>query len=379
MNIVGILSGIFLLLALYCGVDPFRHSAIADFPDFESVKVEMRSGLKCRRIKTLKICYRSRQIKFLNQIQGPESVAFDLQGRGPYTGIADGWVVMLMAGLCSGTGNHGLILLIRLLIEQKRSDMSVSKFVAKSFDFSLVKHDNSSTNNLKGKTLLYLKDWHFVKEYPEYTAYASPPFFLDDWLNLIKEPETFMKKSITLLWQRILQDLVGLERYRLKGCREIHGSENASHHDRSLMRHFSNDNLEGSIRRNPTKLVLIFLEAGTESETFHMLFYVCGFKNIYPLRLKSLKLKIKSIENKKQNSNIATLNFSTRHHLSSLIPATLDTGESASATINAGESASTTADAGDFLSPQQTLLIHRRLQFHFVFLISGDFLPEESF
>ncbi|KAI3765856.1 hypothetical protein L2E82_15902 [Cichorium intybus] len=86
--------------------------------------------------------------------------------------------------------------------EQKRSDMSVSEFITKSVDFSSVKHDNPSTNNLKGKTLLYLKDWHFVKEYPEYTAYTTPPFFLDDWLNLYldhyhihEDPDTYQKRD----------------------------------------------------------------------------------------------------------------------------------------------------------------------------------------
>lgn len=33
------------------------------------------------------------EIKFLNQVQGPESMAFDPQGRGPYTGVADGRVL----------------------------------------------------------------------------------------------------------------------------------------------------------------------------------------------------------------------------------------------------------------------------------------------
>ncbi|GMP91752.1 hypothetical protein CsSME_00042301 [Camellia sinensis var. sinensis] len=33
------------------------------------------------------------EIKFLNQIQGPESMAFDPQGRGPYTGVADGRIL----------------------------------------------------------------------------------------------------------------------------------------------------------------------------------------------------------------------------------------------------------------------------------------------
>ena len=34
-------AGFFFLLALYCAVDPFRHSALSEFPDFESVTVEM--------------------------------------------------------------------------------------------------------------------------------------------------------------------------------------------------------------------------------------------------------------------------------------------------------------------------------------------------
>lgn len=33
------------------------------------------------------------EIKFLNQVQGPESVAFDPLGRGPYTGVADGRIL----------------------------------------------------------------------------------------------------------------------------------------------------------------------------------------------------------------------------------------------------------------------------------------------
>lgn len=32
--------------------------------------------------------------------------------------------------------------------------------------------------------LLYLKDWHFAAEYPEYGAYTCPEYFKDDWLNL---------------------------------------------------------------------------------------------------------------------------------------------------------------------------------------------------
>ena len=31
--------------------------------------------------------------------------------------------------------------------------------------------------------LYYLKDWHFVKEVPQYNAYQTPHFFVSDWLN----------------------------------------------------------------------------------------------------------------------------------------------------------------------------------------------------
>ncbi|CAG8601382.1 9321_t:CDS:2, partial [Ambispora gerdemannii] len=33
------------------------------------------------------------------------------------------------------------------------------------------------------KSLLYLKDWHFVKAFPEYDAYEIPSIFKDDWMN----------------------------------------------------------------------------------------------------------------------------------------------------------------------------------------------------
>eukprot|EP00897_Mesotaenium_endlicherianum_P003685 jgi/Mesen1/3344/ME000191S02481 len=37
--------------------------------------------------------------------------------------------------------------------------------------------------HLMPEKLLYLKDWHFVKEFPRYKAYAVPDIFSDDWLN----------------------------------------------------------------------------------------------------------------------------------------------------------------------------------------------------
>ncbi|KAL0341455.1 UNVERIFIED_CONTAM: 2-oxoglutarate and iron-dependent oxygenase JMJD4 [Sesamum calycinum] len=67
----------------------------------------------------------------------------------------------------------------REFTDQKRIAMSVSEFVDRWL--KLWSSDNVGAD---GNSLLYLKDWHFVKEYPEYVAYRTPIFFLDDWLNL---------------------------------------------------------------------------------------------------------------------------------------------------------------------------------------------------
>ncbi|MBA0773780.1 hypothetical protein Gotri_009033 [Gossypium trilobum] len=66
----------------------------------------------------------------------------------------------------------------REFTDQKRIEMSVSEFVNHWLQGSKENHD------VNGKSVLYLKDWHIVKEYPEYQAYITPLFFTDDWLNL---------------------------------------------------------------------------------------------------------------------------------------------------------------------------------------------------
>ncbi|KAL4584910.1 hypothetical protein LXL04_009521 [Taraxacum kok-saghyz] len=90
----------------------------------------------------------------------------------------------------------------REFTDQNRSDMSVSEFIAKWHDVSSTENGNPSTSKLNGNTLLYLKDWHFVKEYPEYKAYTTPLFFHDDWLNLYldhyhmhEDPDTSQKND----------------------------------------------------------------------------------------------------------------------------------------------------------------------------------------
>lgn len=93
MRAASVFGGVFLVLAVYCGLDPFKHSAISEFPNFESFKVDMPAWSEIPVEKDSQNLLQKSEIKFLDQIQGPESIAFDPQGRGPYTGIADGRVV----------------------------------------------------------------------------------------------------------------------------------------------------------------------------------------------------------------------------------------------------------------------------------------------
>nr|GEW98125.1 protein strictosidine synthase-like 3 [Tanacetum cinerariifolium] len=67
-------------------------SAIADFPDFESVKVEIPNWSQVPTDKDEENLLQKSEIMFFNQIQG-RKVAFDPKGHGPYTGIAVGRVV----------------------------------------------------------------------------------------------------------------------------------------------------------------------------------------------------------------------------------------------------------------------------------------------
>eukprot|EP00743_Colponemidia_sp_Colp-15_P010247 GILK01011265.1.p1 GENE.GILK01011265.1~~GILK01011265.1.p1 ORF type:complete len:424 (-),score=68.50 GILK01011265.1:335-1576(-) len=42
----------------------------------------------------------------------------------------------------------------------------------------------SEENGGGAAPVLYLKDWHFVRDFPAYTAYEVPRYFAEDWLNL---------------------------------------------------------------------------------------------------------------------------------------------------------------------------------------------------
>ncbi|KAE8692980.1 Protein STRICTOSIDINE SYNTHASE-LIKE 3 [Hibiscus syriacus] len=93
MTPMGFLGLLFLLLALYCGIDPFKKSAISEFPDFEAHKVDLPPWELVPTDRDKDNLLQKSEIKFLNQVQGPESMTFDPLGRGPYTGVADGRVL----------------------------------------------------------------------------------------------------------------------------------------------------------------------------------------------------------------------------------------------------------------------------------------------
>ncbi|TVU34048.1 hypothetical protein EJB05_15873, partial [Eragrostis curvula] len=73
----------------------------------------------------------------------------------------------------------------REFTDQKRLEMSMQEFVD-HWAWNSEDHDGS---------LLYLKDWHFVKEYPDYVAYTTPTFFVDDWLKMYLDSHPIHRDS----------------------------------------------------------------------------------------------------------------------------------------------------------------------------------------
>ncbi|KAK4375848.1 hypothetical protein RND71_006525 [Anisodus tanguticus] len=94
MRTAVVFAGVFFLLAVYYRLDPFKQSAISDIKDFKAYIVDAPAWSEIPVEKDTQNLLQKSEIKFLNQIQGPESIAFDPKGRGPYTGIADGRIVL---------------------------------------------------------------------------------------------------------------------------------------------------------------------------------------------------------------------------------------------------------------------------------------------
>ncbi|CAG7868332.1 hypothetical protein BRARA_F00528 [Brassica rapa] len=87
------LSKIFFLFAIYCALDPFKHSSISKYPDFQTHKIDMPPLSSLPKERDHENLLQNSEIRFVNEVQGPESIAFDPLGRGPYTGVADGRIL----------------------------------------------------------------------------------------------------------------------------------------------------------------------------------------------------------------------------------------------------------------------------------------------
>ncbi|CAL9117007.1 protein STRICTOSIDINE SYNTHASE-LIKE 3 [Musa acuminata AAA Group] len=88
-----VLAGLVIAAAVYCGLDPLGHSPMVKFPGFETYPVELLPWSEFPAVRDPEDRLRGAEVRFLNQVQGPESIAFDPRGRGPYTGVADGRVL----------------------------------------------------------------------------------------------------------------------------------------------------------------------------------------------------------------------------------------------------------------------------------------------
>lgn len=83
----------FLLLALYCALDPFEPSPIVGFPPFDVHKIDMPAWSEVPTDRDKDNSLQKSEVLIVNQVQGPESIAFDPLGRDPYTGVADGRIL----------------------------------------------------------------------------------------------------------------------------------------------------------------------------------------------------------------------------------------------------------------------------------------------
>ncbi|XP_047341595.1 2-oxoglutarate and iron-dependent oxygenase JMJD4 [Impatiens glandulifera] len=68
--------------------------------------------------------------------------------------------------------------------DQRRTELLVSEFIDHWVSVQDDDSDHKPSNEFGCKSPLYLKDWHFKKEYQDYIAYTTPLFFSDDWLNM---------------------------------------------------------------------------------------------------------------------------------------------------------------------------------------------------
>lgn len=62
--------------------------------------------------------------------------------------------------------------------------MIVTEYIEYWHNMNCIFYDTDCDGNINYSSFIYLKDWHFVNEYPDCDAYTTQTIFLDDWLNL---------------------------------------------------------------------------------------------------------------------------------------------------------------------------------------------------
>ncbi|KAL2631934.1 hypothetical protein R1flu_016620 [Riccia fluitans] len=93
-SVAPFLAVVVVLGAVFVALDPFAMSPIAGVKDFKVLSVPQPSLEVLAAIpRDEKNILKGAEIVYGGQILGPESVLFDSQGRGPYSGVGDGRIV----------------------------------------------------------------------------------------------------------------------------------------------------------------------------------------------------------------------------------------------------------------------------------------------
>ncbi|KAE8809311.1 protein STRICTOSIDINE SYNTHASE-LIKE 3-like [Hordeum vulgare] len=74
---------------------------MVDFPGFEAHPVDLPDAAEMRQHADAGERPRAAEIRCRGEVQGPESVAFDVRSRGPYTGVADGRLLVWEGKNCT--------------------------------------------------------------------------------------------------------------------------------------------------------------------------------------------------------------------------------------------------------------------------------------
>jgi hypothetical protein len=86
--------GLVAVVAWSLATDPLKLSIASNFPDFDAQYISPPAYnplLNFSRDTHNKL--QATDVKWKGEFVGPESIAFDPQGRGPYTGVSDGRII----------------------------------------------------------------------------------------------------------------------------------------------------------------------------------------------------------------------------------------------------------------------------------------------